>query len=77
MTSHRCPIDEYAIIERLKDWELKAHNNASKHPGFTKGLEYKIEEKAYGRVINLIQNGRVRQAHHRLVPVSEERLGTD
>lgn len=58
---NNCPLDEHALVERLKDWELKAHTNAAKHAGFTKGLEHQVEERCYGRIIRLIENGRVRQ----------------
>ena len=52
------PLDEHALIARLIEWEMKEHVAAKKHHGFTKGLEHAAEEKAYGRVIRLIQEGR-------------------
>ena len=56
--SDKPPLDEHALITRLMEWEIKAHLNAVKHSGYTKGLEHAAEEKAYGRVIRLIQEGR-------------------
>jgi len=64
---HRCPIDEYALLSRLTELELKEHIAAAKHHGFTKGIEHESAEKAYHRVIELIQNGRVRQQHRTLI----------
>lgn len=52
------PLDEHALIARLIEWEIKAHLGAVKHSGYTKGLEHAAEERAYGRVIRLIQEGR-------------------
>lgn len=69
--SHRAPIDEYSLLSRLTSWELEEHLSAHKHQGFTKGLEHMAAEKAYRRVIELIQNGRVRQMHRRLIPEDE------
>jgi hypothetical protein len=65
---HRCPLDEHALVERLKEWELKEHIAVAKHHGFTKGIEHESAEKAYRRVIDLIHNGRVRQQHRALSP---------
>jgi hypothetical protein len=65
---HRCPIDEHALVERLKEWELREHIAAAKHHGFTKGREHEAKVEAFHRVIDLIQNGRVRQQHRMLVP---------
>lgn len=58
------PQDTHSLLSWLIDQELKAHNNAAKHHGFTKGLEYAAEEKAYKRVIDKIRNGRVGQRPH-------------
>jgi hypothetical protein len=55
---HPKPLDEHALLTRLMEWEMKEHIAAKKHHGFTKGLEHAAEEKAYGRVIRLIQEGR-------------------
>ena len=52
------PLDEHALITRLTEWEMKEHIAAVRHHGFTKGLEHAVEEKSYGRVIRLIQEGR-------------------
>lgn len=52
------PLDEHSLITRLMEWEMKEHIAAKKHRGFTKGLEHASMEKAYSRVIRLIQEGR-------------------
>lgn len=70
---HRCPLDEHALVERLKEWELDAHNSETfsrngESTEYDDGI-FKGEEKAYRRVIDLIQNGRVRQQHRMLVPM--------
>ena len=38
--------DTPALLSWLAEKEMKAHINAAKHQGFTKGLEYSAEEKA-------------------------------
>jgi len=65
---HRCPIDEHALVERLKEWALEAHNKAENSKDGTETYGYARESLAYRRVIDLIQNGRVRQQHRTLVP---------
>ncbi len=79
----RCPLDEHALVERLKEWELEAHNKRWKDK--CKDCEYNLactvdstsktdvcgktgERVILKRVIDLIQNGRVRQQHRQLVP---------
>jgi hypothetical protein len=71
---HRCPLDEHALVERLKEWELEAHlhdcdkciHDSEEMHYMTCPCECMGEEKAYRRVIDLIQNGRVRQQHREL-----------
>ena len=58
------PDDIPALESWLRDKSLKAHNNAAKHHGFTKGLEYEAEEKAMNKVIEKIQSMRVSQRPH-------------
>ena len=53
-----------ALESWLRDEALEAHNNAAKHHGFTKGLEYEAEEKTLNKVIEKIQSGRVSQRPH-------------
>ena len=53
-----------ALESWLRDKALKAHNNAAKHHGFTKGLEYEEEEKTLNKVIEKIQSMRVSQRPH-------------
>jgi hypothetical protein len=64
----RCPMDEHALVERLKEWELDAHTMVENTRYKVNKPFYLGEEKAYGRVIDLIENGRVRQQHRALVP---------
>lgn len=56
--------DMYSLLQTLIQWELEAHLNAAKHATFTKGLEFAAEERAYHRVIEKIQNGRINQRPH-------------
>lgn len=56
--------DIYSLLAWCIDQQLKAHLNAAKHHGFTKGLEYAAEERMWARIIDKIQNGRVSQRPH-------------
>ena len=56
--------DIHALESWLRDEALEAHNNAAKHHGFTKGLEYEAEEKTLNKVIEKIQHGRFPQRPH-------------
>lgn len=55
------PDNEYSILSKVREWELTEHNLAAKHHGFTKGLEHEAAEKAYKRVAEYIEHGRIRQ----------------
>jgi hypothetical protein len=69
----RCPLDEHALVERLKEWELEAHKIASNCPTLGGNISLALnahhtgQMKAYRRVIDLIENGRVRQQHRELM----------
>lgn len=79
---NRLPLDEHALVERLMEWELEAqelekHMELCRDGSVTKIDErrydhlfgvYRREKESYRRVIDLIQNGRVRQQHRQLVP---------
>jgi hypothetical protein len=58
------PDDIYSLESWLREKALEAHNNAAKHHGFTKGLEYEAEEKTLNKVIEKIHSGRVSQRPH-------------
>jgi hypothetical protein len=64
--NHRCPLDEHALIERLKEWELEAHNHVVFASTMNEEVYHDGLEKAYRRVIDLIKSGRVRQQHREL-----------
>lgn len=58
MTDNK-PLDEHALITRLMEWEMKEHISAKKaNPLTRKRSGHEEAEKAYGRVIRLIQEGR-------------------
>lgn len=70
-TEHHCPLDEHALVERLKEWELEAHNRCEKANYANQIISFGLaakERDAYRRAIDLIENGRVRQQHRALVP---------
>lgn len=56
--------DIHSLLQWCIGQELKAHINAVKHHGFTKGLEWEAEEKTWQKIIEKIQNMRVSQRPH-------------
>jgi len=61
------PVDEYALMEWLKEEALKAHDKMYDcycKDDHSQGMFHKGEEQAFNNVIAHIQNGRVNQRPH-------------
>lgn len=61
------PLDEYALMEWLKEQALKAHNNMCDcycNDDHSNGMFHKGEEQSFNKVISHIQNGRKNARPH-------------